>query len=186
LPVTFQAPSVIAKFTLENDLSAGIEKEEFPPVKIEDVAKKCAFVRDALATAGCTYSNPLWNLTTLIATFTEGGRADAHRMGNQHPGYTPQSNDELYDRKVREREQKNLGWPSCQAISASGCMACQACPHISQGKSPLHFAEHTLPAQPDQGAQAAARTRSHSPILLLSSSARPFPCTSCPRRWRAL
>jgi hypothetical protein len=36
-----------------------------------------------------------------------------------------------------------LGWPSCEAISAAGCIACQKCPHLSKGKTPFHFARST-------------------------------------------
>lgn len=72
---------------------------------------------------------------------------DAHRMGNKHPGYSSASTDGLYDRKEREKAEKNLGWPSCQTISLIGCKACQACPHFAKGKSPLHLGRRKLPAQ---------------------------------------
>jgi hypothetical protein len=119
----------------ENTLGAGIEKQEIK-FDIQEVATQCGFIKDALATGGRDYTNPLWNLTTLIATFVEDGRAQAHRMGNQHAGYTQQSTDELFDRK----EGKELGWPRCQTISDNGCKACQSCPHLKDGKSPLHSA----------------------------------------------
>ena len=60
-------------------------------------------------------------------------------MGNKHPGYTQESTDDLFDRKEREKAEKGLGWPSCQTISASGCTACQTCPHFEKEKSPLHW-----------------------------------------------
>ena len=68
-------------------------------------------------------------------------------MGNRHPGYSQASTDELFDRKEREKAEKNLGWPSCRAISGTGCAACQACPHFAAGKSPLHFGGLPLPSQ---------------------------------------
>jgi Family of unknown function (DUF5906) len=137
------SPSVLAKFAgLENDLSAGIDSS-FPPIKLTDIATECAFVGDAIATGGAAYTEPMWNLTTLIATFTEGGRADAHLMGSGHPGYTNESTDERYDRKVREKTEKSLGWPSCSAIRTAGCTACEKCPHFNKGKTPLHFARPT-------------------------------------------
>jgi hypothetical protein len=123
----------------KSDLSAGIDNE-YPPVHLDDVAKECGFIREAIATGGAGYTNPLWNLTTLIATFTDDPRVDAHRMGDKHPGYTRESTDEQFERKVRERDEKGLGWPSCAAISGSGCKACATCPHLKEGKSPLRFA----------------------------------------------
>ena len=123
----------------ESDLSAGIEVVIFPPNKIEDVAAECPFVREALVTGGKEYTQPEWNLTTLIATFCEDGRKVAHNMGNKHPEYTQDSTDALYDRKEREKAQKGLGWPSCAAIGTAGCKACQGCKHFNDGKSPLHF-----------------------------------------------
>jgi hypothetical protein len=142
--------SVLAKFANEEavagSLSDGIEKQEFPPIKLDDVARECAFIRDAIVTGGLAYDQSLWNLTTLLSVFTAGGNADAHRMGWKHPGYTTESTDELYDRKLRERDQKDLGWTSCHAISMAGCKACKTCPHLVEGKTPFHFA-NALPSQ---------------------------------------
>ena len=91
----------------------------------------------------------MWNLTTLMATFTDDARNDAHRMGNQHPGYTKTSTDEFFDRKARERDEKGLGFPTCATISATGCTACQKCPHSPRDGRPslLLPREVTLPAE---------------------------------------
>lgn len=40
----------------------------------------CGFIRNAMNTGGKDYTQPLWNLTTLVATFLEDGHALAHRM----------------------------------------------------------------------------------------------------------
>ena len=140
-------PTLPARAPLQgvSDLAAGIEITKAPPVKLDDVAPECAFIRDALADGGAGYSNPLWNLTTLISTFTEGGRDDAHRMAQGHEGYTQESTDELYDRKLQDKERKNLGWPSCNTIASSGCTACNVCPHRMDGKSPLNFGSNLAP-----------------------------------------
>jgi hypothetical protein len=63
---------------VENELGAGIDVYNSPPVNLNDVAAECPFVREAIATGGAAYSQPLWMMTTLLATFTDGGRADAH------------------------------------------------------------------------------------------------------------
>lgn len=123
-----------------SDLSAGVDMGNAAPVNLDNAAKECGFIADALATGGANYANPLWNLTTLLATFTAGGRADAHRMASGHADYTVASTDELFDRKERERQAKGLGWPSCRTISGSGSPRCQVCVHFNAGKTPFHAA----------------------------------------------
>ncbi len=126
--------------SLNADLAGGIERPQAPPVSAQSVADAgCGFIRDALATGGADYANPLWNLTTLVATFTEGGRADAHAMAKGHSTYDPQETDELFDRKMRERQEKDLGWPSCQSVENAGCTSCQQCPLKGPGTRPLQF-----------------------------------------------
>jgi hypothetical protein len=119
-----------------DELGAGIETGA-PLVDIDEVAQECPFIHKALTTGGKDYTNPLWNLTTLIATFTKGERADAHLMAAGHDDYTQESTDELFDRKLREKAEKGLGWPQCSTISATGCTLCQSCPHLAKGRSPL-------------------------------------------------
>jgi hypothetical protein len=154
--ITPPTASVLAKFKDLDDapLGAGIEPQ-YPPIKLADIAVECAFVRDAIATAGAAYNEPMWNLTTLISTFTEGGRADAHLMGTGHPGYTKKGTDERYERKLREKNEKGLGWPSCSAIRVAGCTACQSCKHFGAGKTPFHFAPSAVPSQHVQSPPAA-------------------------------
>jgi hypothetical protein len=123
--------------TGESELSAGIEKRDYTPVHLDDLTEGCGFIREAIATGGAKFSNPMWNLTTLVATFTDNARSDAHRMGNKHPEYDKGSTDEFFDRKLREKAQKGLGLPSCAIISGTGCTACTTCPHLGNGRSPL-------------------------------------------------
>lgn len=131
---------------ITESLAEGIEKfDREQPLQALPVMKACPFLRDALLTGGATYGQPLWNLATLCATFIEDGDQLAHRMGNQHPGYTAESTDALYERKSRERKEKGLGWPSCKTIRDNGCAACATCPHFSKGKSPLHLTSPVLP-----------------------------------------
>ena len=121
----------------KESLSEGLHDET--PLDPFPIMKGCAFLRDALVTGGETYSQPMWNLTTLAATFMENGHALAHKMGARHAGYTPASTDALWERKSRERKDRGLGWPSCNAIQASGCTKCASCPHFAKGKSPLNL-----------------------------------------------
>src|SRR5579871_466722 len=131
--------------TGDSALAMGVDMGRAAPIKLDELKSECGFIRDALDTGGAAFTNPLWNLTTLIATFTDNPRADAHRMANKHPGYTQESTDELFDRKEREKEAKGLGWPACRTISGSGCKLCQSCVHFAAGKSPLHFTPRNSP-----------------------------------------
>lgn len=128
-----------------DSLSMGIGREGLPPLDFLPMARECAFIREALLTGGKDYGQPLWNLTTLVATWLENGHALAHKMGNRHPGYDPGSTDALWDRKTRERHERNLGWPSCSAVQAAGCSSCAVCPHFVKGKSPLSLATPVAP-----------------------------------------
>lgn len=119
-------------------LATGIGRDDVP-IDWQPIAVECAFIRDALKTGGKEYSQPMWNLSTLAATFMEDGHALAHKMGEQHPGYNRESTEALWDRKVRERKDRGLGWPSCAAIHSAGCGACSTCPHFAKGKSPLNL-----------------------------------------------
>jgi len=131
-----------------DSLSAGVSREA-RPVILEDVARECAFVGDALRDGGKNYSNPLWNLTTLLATFTEDGRDNAHNMAKAHAGYTSESTDALFTRKLQERANNNIGWPQCRTIANSGCASCSTCPHFGAGKSPLHFGRSSSQPAPN-------------------------------------
>jgi len=137
-----------------SELAMGLDSL-WPSPDLDHVALACGFVRDALATGGAALSNPLWNITTLISTFTKGGRADAHRMGNKHADYTKESTDDFFERKDRERLDRGLGWPSCATISATGGTACRSCALFAQGKSPLNH-EQRPAAGPSAAAQALA------------------------------
>lgn len=129
----------------KSNLAAGITETIYEPIKLEDVLPECPWLAEAVATGGKDYANPLWNLTTLCATFTVGGEADAHRMANGHADYEPASTEALFARKAREQQQKGLGWPSCRTISASGATPCSSCPHLVEGKSPFHFVKKPEP-----------------------------------------
>jgi Domain of unknown function (DUF927) len=124
----------------KESLSAGIGRTEFPPLDPTPLVKECGWFKEALTTGGKDFSQGLWNLTTLAATFMENGNALAHRMARGYPGYARLETEELWDRKLAERRDTGLGWPSCRAIQAEGCRHCGACVHLAGGKSPLHLA----------------------------------------------
>jgi hypothetical protein len=129
-----------------SDLAAGIQQTQAAPIQLESVLPQCGFLNEAVTTGGKDYTNPLWHLTTTIASFCENGRVKAHAMANGHPGYDPKTTDEFYDRVEREKATKGFGWPSCAKISACGARQCQSCPLFAQAKSPLYFAQRAEPA----------------------------------------
>ena len=128
-----------------SELSMGLDSL-WPAPDLDNVALACGFIRDAIVTGGVHLNNPLWNITTLVSTFTKGGRADAHRMGDKHAGYSKETTDEFFDRKNSERQARGLGWPSCATISATGATACKSCSLFAQGKSPLNHEQRPTPA----------------------------------------
>jgi hypothetical protein len=129
------------------EIALGIEDRKAPPVDIDALATECPFIADALNSGGVNFTNPLWNLTTLISVFCEDGRAQAHRMASQHAGYTHASTDELFNRKEKERE-RGIGWPSCATISGAGAVHCSQCRHFQKGRSPLNFTPRPQPSTP--------------------------------------
>ena len=123
-----------------SELAAGIELPRAPPVSLDSIAAAgCGFIKTAIETGGKDYDNPLWNLTTLVSTFTEGGVSDAHRMASGHSTYTEAETTALYERKTHERETKDIGWPSCRSIENAGCKSCATCPLKGPSTKPLQF-----------------------------------------------
>jgi hypothetical protein len=148
---------------ITESLSTGLGHGEMAPLDLAPLLKKggCEFLREALITGGKDYDQPMWNLTTLCATFLEEGERLAHKMGNKHVSYMAEETNEMWERKMRERHEKGLGWPSCSAIQAAGCTTCANCPHLGNIKSPLNL---TGPA-----AFPAARRMAGAPPNLFSA-----------------
>ena len=103
----YQPPAAMASLNPQDDsLAAGINVHDDRPLNWgPDIFKECAFFRNAVTTGGKDYSQPMWNLTTLIATFLEDGHALAHKMGNEHPEYSTDTTEALWERKNRERKE---------------------------------------------------------------------------------
>lgn len=120
------------------NLQGGIQAEE-KLLKATPIFKECGFMKHALKTEGADYDNPLWNLSVLCATFMENGNAIAHAISKGHPSYSEADTQALYDRKVAERHDRGLGYPSCATIQGNGCNACASCPLFAKGKSPLNI-----------------------------------------------
>jgi hypothetical protein len=127
---------------------AGLGGPEQPPLLFAPIKEGCPWFKDAHETGGKTHDQSQWHLAVLSATFLEDGHAIAHAIGDKYPGSTEAEREAMWDREIKERKEKDLGWPSCKAIAAAGSKFCKACPHFNKGESPLHLALHNaaLPA----------------------------------------
>ena len=122
----------------EPNLDAGLAREE----KLLDplpIMQKCGFLKDALLHGGKDYNQPLWMLSVLCSTFMEDGNGIAHKISNQHPAYSETDTQAMFDRKLAERRDAGIGYPSCAAIAGSGSEACKKCPLQGKIKSPLNL-----------------------------------------------
>lgn len=160
---TATAPAVaFAALSGGEALAAGITP--FGPTLVDPtpIFKECGFLRHALAVGGADYDNPLWNLSVLCTAFMENGNVFAHEISKLHASYTAADTQALYDRKVADRHDRGIGYPSCATIAGSGCKSCATCPHFPKGKSPLNMrppaapvtATVKPPAPQSQGARA--------------------------------
>lgn len=123
----------------EPDLNAGIDKGSDQLLDPFPIFRSCGFLRDALTTGGKDYDQTLWMYSVLCSTFMENGNDIAHRISQGHAGYTEADTQALYDRKMAERHDRGIGYPSCATIAGAGCEACKTCPLFSKGQSPLNI-----------------------------------------------
>jgi putative DNA primase/helicase len=115
--------------------------KDIPPQPFLPIKEGCGFLREAFETGGKDHDQSQWHLMVLAMTFVENGHELAHQLSNQHPDYGEgEKTEAMWDRKVRERQELNLGWPGCKAIDAAGSEHCRSCPHFDKGKSPIHLA----------------------------------------------
>ena len=117
-----------------------LNEYDFPPLPFKPIQEGCPFFADAPETRGKEHAQPLWHLTILAATFLENGEQLAHELGNEHPAYTHDTTQAMWERKLKEREERGLGWPGCQAFESAGCTFCKSCQHRGKIKSPLNLA----------------------------------------------
>ena len=117
------------------------------PLPFAPIMEGCAWLREAFETGGKDHNQPQWHLMVLAMTFVENGHELAHQCSDKHPDYgRGEQTEGMWDRKVRERKELNLGWPGCAAIETAGSTPCKACPHRDKGESPIHLALQGAPA----------------------------------------
>lgn len=114
--------------------------ENSPPVSIDDVALNCGVIEDILARGGKGDGEPLWNMALYAAAFTTDPYDAAHRLGNQHAGYSKDSTEKKLVEKLNARANNTqAGWPKCEQFAALHA-ACGSCPLFAYKKSPFHHA----------------------------------------------
>jgi hypothetical protein len=99
----------------------------------------CPMFRETLATGGEKVEQPVWHQQALASTFMIGGRKLFHDLSRKHPKYAPADTDTMFDRKLRDRTTKGLGYPSCAAFEADGAAQCKTCPYHGKVTSPLNL-----------------------------------------------
>lgn len=119
-----------------------------PPVDIYEVADAgCGVFADALDTAGAAHKQPLWHILMLAATFDQDPAGIAHAMSDGHPSYVPHDTDAMLQRKIAEKANRNLGWPSCAQFNLLH-PACAACPFLKDNRTPFHIARAPAAQKP--------------------------------------
>jgi len=108
------------------------------------VAENCAVVGAALADHGAGFGNEVWHQLVYMASYTDDGRAWAHRLSSGHATYQPADTDREYDRVLRERATRDRGWTSCKVLmglaeAAPHCGTCtrRAEPAMGDRPSPM-------------------------------------------------
>lgn len=135
---SFKKPPILLAGT-DTSLQAGIDKHSEQLLDITPIFEQCGFYKDALLTGGKNYDQALWMYSVLGATFMENGNAVAHAISKEHPSYSPVDTEAMFNRKMAERADRGIGYPSCAAIAGAGCTACATCPLFAKGKSPLNI-----------------------------------------------
>jgi P4 family phage/plasmid primase-like protien len=143
----------IFTITGEPGLEAGIDKFGNTLLDPIPIFQQCGFYKEALLNGGANNGQPQWNLAVLGTTFMKDGNDIAHKISAAHSSYTEDDTQAFYDRKMAERTDRGIGYPSCAAIAGTGCKACAMCPLFAKGKSPLN-----IRPEPNQGGGTAQQT----------------------------
>lgn len=138
-------PALLLRTLPKDSLAEGINLKDDRPLNPEMLFKHCPHFFDAAKTHGKSYSQGLWMQDVLASTFFDDGRRWAHYFSKGFSKYTIAETDAMFDRKLKDREDHGLGWPSCQAFENEGCKHCATCPRKGTIRSPLNLAERFQP-----------------------------------------
>lgn len=150
-PVTVATPQYGAPAAAFQGLTDSLAPPPKDYLDATEVLKQCKHFNSALRTGGVHDSQGLWQLTLLGCTFFKNGRTIAHALSDKYPTYSQAETDAKFDEKLRVRQERKLGWPSCRSFEREGA-ACKTCPLYSTlyagGKSPLHLTMNGGPPPP--------------------------------------
>ena len=130
-----------------DSLAAGIHVNDDTPLDYAEVIKNCGHFRTTAATEGAGSEQGLWMLDILATTFMQDPVPLAHKFSRGYKTYTRGGTDAMFERKVAERAERGLGWPSCEAFENAGSKECAGCPFRGKIRSPLNLAARAAPVQ---------------------------------------
>ncbi len=138
--------------------------------------KECPFLRESYKTGGAGLAQGLWMNSVLAMTFLPHGDELAHKISRGYVGYSPAETDDMYQRKLNDREAKGLGWPSCKLFQREGSKQCATCKHFGKIKSPLNLGRplQTPSAEPSFGDPYAEFVGPPFPFRVLSPTLAKF------------
>jgi hypothetical protein len=128
-------------------LGAGLSNHSDLPLDAAGVFKGCTHFQNSFVNHGKGQSQGLWMQTVLASTWFQDGRKIAHTLSKGYPTYTREETNAMFDRKMRERAERGLGWPGCKAFEAEGAK-CKSCPLYGKIRSPLNLAFRVASADP--------------------------------------
>jgi hypothetical protein len=134
-----EIPEAFRHHDLGRSLSEGITVD-YPPINFDAVKAGCAWLREMHENGGANESQPLWYQAARCCVYLENGDKLIHELSEKYDGYDPEETEKKFEDAKRYSESKDLGWPLCKTIHETyECTHCKACPHLREGKSPLHL-----------------------------------------------
>lgn len=157
-----------AKFASLNpqadNLATGLNSHAELPLHPAEIFKNCNHFRDTFLTHGSGQIQGLWMQTVLASTWFEDGRRIAHTLSKGYATYTKDETDAMFDRKLKDRAEMDLGWPACKTFENEGAQ-CKGCPFYGKLKSPLNLALPT--PQTVHDSDAGQRKTEINPVAAL-------------------
>jgi len=125
-----------------SDTLTGDKKSDYAPSDIDEVAKHCPFIREALETGGANHKEPLWKCSLALAARCKDPEGTAHRLSRGHAGYDPTATE----KKLAQHH--GAGPPTCDAIHKLKAPQCNTCPYRLLGTTPLNIGPIPSPDAP--------------------------------------